>query len=103
MKYDNMTCSALVHHLCMSLYVQDERDLTEEECAGVTAALSKAKIIRVKIEKWYLSTSGWIALSKGLSLNKEVMKVTLKDVPEELRKEMKQIIKSNPRITQLNI
>ena len=85
----------------MSLYVQrDKRDLTEEECAALTAALSKAKIRRVSIE-W--STSGWIALSKGLSLNKEVRKVTLLRVPKELHEEMSKIIESNPGITSLYI
>ena len=87
----------------MSLYVQrDKRDLTEEECAALTAALSKAKIRSVEIG-WDLSTSGWIALSKGLSLNKEVREVTLWEVPEELQEEIRKIIKSNPEITQLNI
>ena len=87
----------------MSLYLQDKRDWTEEECAALTAALSKAKIRSVKID-WYLSTSGWIALSKGLSLNKEVKKVILLGfVPWELAKEMRKIIKSNPGITSLVI
>ena len=87
----------------MSLYVQrDKRDLTEEECAALTAALSKAKIRSVVI-RWKLSTSGWIALSKGLSLNKEVREVTLRGVPEELYEEMRKMIKSNPEITQLNM
>ena len=84
----------------MSLYVQ--RDLTEEECAALTAALSKAKIRSVAI-RWDLSTSGWIAFSKGLSLNKEVREVTLWGVPEELHEEMRKIIKSNPGITSLDI
>ena len=86
----------------MSLYVQDKRDLTEEECAALTAALSKAKIRSVVIW-WKLSTSGWIALSKGLSLNKEVRKVTLWEVPEELHEEMRKIIESNPGIILLGI
>ena len=84
------------------LSFEDKRDLTEEECAALTAALSKAKNRRVKI-KWYLSTSGWIALSKGLSLNKEVRKATLWGVPRELHEEMRKIIKSNPGITSLDI
>ena len=87
----------------MSLYVQiDKRDWTEEECAALTAALSKAKIRSIWIW-WNLSTSGWIALSKGLSLNKEVREVTLWEVPEELHEEMRKIIKSNLEITSLVI
>ena len=86
----------------MSLYVQDKRDLTEEECAALTAALSKAKIRRVELW-WRLFTSGWIALGKGLSLNKEVREVTLGGVPVELHEEMRKIIKSNPGVTSLTI
>ena len=87
----------------MSLYVQrDKRDWTEEECAALTAALNKAKIRSVEI-KWYLSTSGWIALSKGLSRNKEVREVTLSGVPKELHEEMRKMIESNLGITSLDI
>ena len=81
---------------------KDKRDLTEEECAAYTAALSKAKIRSVRIAL-YLSTSGWIALSTGLSLNKEVRKATLWGVPRELHEEMRKIIESNPGITSLDI